>query len=124
MLLMWRAQGGADDEGSTSSSAASAASARAPVSNWVSNWVHTDHTVPNVTGRSKRARARAKGKAKARRKNVSVTCAEIASSAEAAAHQAAHQSGPKTPKVPFLFVDDERLEEFLVEEREENTVSF
>ena len=72
-----RVQGGADDEGSSSSSAASAARARAPVSNWVSNWVHTVHTVPNVTGRSKRARARAKAKAKARRKNVSVTCGDL-----------------------------------------------
>jgi hypothetical protein len=103
----------ANGEESSSSSAASAPRARLPFSNWVSRWVHTDHTAPNVTGRSKRARARAKAKAKAKagRKN--------ASSAEAAT-----QAETKIPKIPYLFVDNERLEEFLVEEREERGREF
>ena len=57
-----------DKESPTSSmsSAASAARARPRASNWVSRWVYTDHSAPNVTGRSKRARTRAKAKAKTR----------------------------------------------------------
>ena len=59
-------------ESSTSSmsSAASAARARPQASNRVSRWVYTDHSAPNVTGRSKRARTRAKAKAKTRRHKV------------------------------------------------------
>ena len=82
------AQAIANNEESSSSSAASAPRARPPFYNWVAKWVHTDHTAPNVTGRSKRARARAKAKAKAKakaeRKNASSTCAEVATVASAA----------------------------------------
>ena len=123
------ARANTNGEESSSSSAASAPRARLPLSNWVSKWVHTDHNAPNVTGRLKRARARAKAKTKAKTggRNASSTSAEVAAASSAASAEEASNAeaaSQRILKIPYLFVDNERLEEFLMEERYEGGREF